>query len=509
MKNITQQQKIAIAQSTEQTEPWLDLILANLSEGVFVVSEEMKVLYANDAFAEIAHRPRMELIGLSLWELMPLPNLARSMMKKGSRQVISAEGLLALLGEHNISSGKHDLYIDLDASRIPGVEQIVFVVHDITSYRKTRTRLEQSYVDLEAEKVRIEAILSHIGEGLVTTDHKGRIQFINRAALDMLGGDKEEMTGKLYNKVIRCVNERGQEIPQNDRPLYQALTEGKRTFISTYYYFRKDGNRFPVAITASPLITHKKIAGAIMVFRDITLEKNIDRAKSEFVSLASHEMRTPLSYISWYAEKLLSGDAGKITVGQRKFLEEIYAGNRRMVNLVNDLLSISRIELGTFVIDPKPLDLRATIQSILDEVAPSIAPKELTIRKKIAEGVGEVVADPKLVRMIVHNLISNAIKYTPERGKVTVVVSQKDQDVLIKVKDTGYGIPQYQLPQMFTKLFRADNVRELGTEGTGLGLYLVKSVITQVGGRIWFTTKENKGTTFYVKFPLTWSTVKV
>jgi len=281
-----------------------------------------------------------------------------------------------------------------------------------------------------------------------------------------------------------------------------ARVIASRTLQKPYYYTKRDGEKFPVSISVTPVIMNGKIVGAINVFRDITHEKEIDKAKTEFVSLASHQLRTPLSAINWYTEMLLAGDAGKISKDQKQYLEEVYKSNKRMVELVNSLLNVSRIDLGTFAIVPEPVNLAEVSKSILTELTPMVKTKKMKIEENYDKSIKKISVDQKLTRIIFQNLISNAVKYTPEGGKVSVSIEKQDKNALIKVQDTGYGIPKKDQARIFEKLFRADNVREKETDGTGLGLYIVKSILEQSGGKISFESEENKGTTFYVTIPL-------
>jgi len=173
-----------------------------------------------------------------------------------------------------------------------------------------------------------------------------------------------------------------------------------------------------------------------------------------------------------------------------------------MVELVNALLNVSRLELGTFTIEPKPTNITEILQSLIKEMQEQIKKKNLKIIESYDLKVPKISVDSKLMRIVLQNLISNAVKYTPEKGKVEISLTTKEPSVLIKVADTGYGIPKAQQSHIFEKLFRADNIREKDTEGTGLGLYLVKAIIDQSGGKVWFESIENKGSTFFVSIPL-------
>lgn len=244
------------------------------------------------------------------------------------------------------------------------------------------------------------------------------------------------------------------------------------------------------------------IEGVIIAFRDVTREKEIDRAKDELISLASHQLRTPLSIVKWSAGRLIKR-ADALAKEEKQSLLDIYATNERMIKLVNALLDVSRLELGTFIVQPEPLILRSISESILSELRPQIELKEIKVKEEYSENLPWMETDPKLVRIVFQNLLSNAVKYTPEKGVIQISLShERPEEVLLTVADTGYGIPLKDQAKIFTKMFRADNAKEADPDGTGLGLYIVKLVLDEMGGRIWFTSAENQGTTFYVILPV-------
>jgi len=226
--------------------------------------------------------------------------------------------------------------------------------------------------------------------------------------------------------------------------------------------------------------------------------QELDRAKTEFVGLASHQLRTPLTAVSWYTEMLLKKDFGGLNLKQEDYLGEIYAGNQRMIDLVDDLLNTSRIDMGTLKIKPELVNVAEVMEDTLNEFSPQTSQKNISIEKKFSRNLPQVLLDPEHLGIVFQNIISNAVKYTPPKGKITVEMRRQNSHILVKIADNGWGIPESQQKKIFTKLFRADNVRKRDTEGTGLGLYIARAIVKKSGGKIWFESKENKGTAFYI-----------
>jgi len=293
-------------------------------------------------------------------------------------------------------------------------------------------------------------------------------------------------------------------VPFLERIVTKVLS-GKRVISDLnqpFYYIRKDKSKFPVASVITPIVLNKKIVGAVETFRDISKEHEADKAKTEFASLVSHQLRTPFATINWYIELLLSEDIGKLNKKQKQYLEEAYHASKRMINLVNILLSISRIEMGTTIIENKLTDIISLMEIILKENKLEIKNKKLRLHTIYGKNIPQIKVDPKQLSMVFQNLLSNAIKYTPLGGKIDMEISVKEDNVIVSVKDTGIGIPKSAQPYIFTRFFRADNAKENEPEGAGLGLYILKSIIDQMEGKIWFKSLENKGTTFYITFPI-------
>jgi signal transduction histidine kinase len=237
----------------------------------------------------------------------------------------------------------------------------------------------------------------------------------------------------------------------------------------------------------------------------------VDQTKSDFVALASHQLRTPISAISWFAELLLSGDSGRLTSEQRKNIEQVYASNQRMAALVGDMLTVSSLDMQSLPIAPVQSDLTELSRGALGDIKKSLlADRKLTIQEDYPDDLPSITLDPDIMRTILHNLLSNAIKYTPDGGTITIHISTSDKklhhgsagSVHIAVKDTGYGIPKAVQTKIFSKFFRGPNITDKDTDGTGLGLFIVKSLLDYVGGTVSFTSRKDVGSTFTVTLPL-------
>lgn len=331
---------------------------------------------------------------------------------------------------------------------------------------------------------------------IIFTDPEGTILYANKAVEKITGYSPKEVIGsnpRLWGK---------QMTKSFYRKLWQTIKHKKKLFTAEITNKRKNGELYIADTRIAPVLDEKNVnlLGFVGIEWDITKEKEVDQAKTEFVSLASHQLKNPLTVIRLYTNLILEQKLGKLVGRQKKALNQIKSANERMINLVNSLLNISRIELGRLTGKPELIKIASLTQNIFKELKPQIEKKAIIFKEKHPKHL-TIRQDPNLLTIILQNLVSNAVKYTPKAGKVIFKTSLSNGNLKFEVTDTGYGIPKKEQGKMFTKLFRASNIQEKEPEGNGLGLYLVKLVVDKLKGKIWFKSRENKGTTFYVTLP--------
>lgn len=343
-------------------------------------------------------------------------------------------------------------------------------------------------------------------DGLVITDAKRPdfpIVFVNEAFEKITGYGLLDVVGK------NCRLLRGTDREQPElQTLKKAIAEQKECRVVLRNY-KKDGSIFWNELTIIPSFDneHKLVSFAGLI-HDITKEKEIDRMKTEFISLASHQLRTPLSAVRWFSELVKGEKVGALNAKQKEYLQYISSSTDRLIELVNSLLNVSRIESGRLMVSPQPTHLQEMLSTLEKDLYLQFLQKQIKYQCVIEPTVPTISVDPNLIRQVYMNLLTNAIKYTPAQGTVQVYIKLHNDSVISMVRDNGFGIPKKDQERIFQKFFRAENTAKKFPDGNGLGLYLVKAVIDISGGQIWFTSDEDKGTAFYFTLPLTGSQAK-
>jgi signal transduction histidine kinase len=373
------------------------------------------------------------------------------------------------------------------------------------SLEKYRKLAEERLVLVRHYTRRLETLIDQMPVGIMIVEgRKGFPTMTNEAVFRLLGREIDaHKAGAEFSAAYGLEREDGAPYPADELPINLSLATGRQSMRSDIFIRQADGSRIAVRMACVPIREEsgEAAAAAIVVLEDMTAEYEADRQKSEFISIASHELRAPLTGIKWNADLLLEGDEGRLTPGQRAYVTHIREINDRLTELVNELLNVSRLEVGTVKLRPERLDLSALIDAVVKELSGPIEAK----RQKLLldrTHLPEIAADPRIVRQVLVNLISNASKYTPEGGTVTVTVGAEGDRVRVAVRDTGIGIPKAQQSQMFKKFFRAENAARGEIEGTGLGLYITKKAVEMSGGTIGFESLENQGSTFWFTLPI-------
>lgn len=363
--------------------------------------------------------------------------------------------------------------------------------------------LEATRAEMEREKAKDEAVLASIGDGVLVIDTNGKIVVANRALCALLGYTASELLGKKIVDAVPLMHEAGDVVPRNKRPELVVIS-GKESNVpstgSTYYCLRKDKTKFPATITIAPVLLNNHVAGIVEVFRDITKEKEIDRAKTEFVSFASHQLRTPLSAMKWLLE-LLQEDK-KITKKQREQLGDVYTSNERLIRLVSDLLSVSRIEAGKRTVEKTTVDMKKLIERCLEQCRHEAEMKEQKIKISLPKTPALIFVDPNLFTDVCMNLLINAIQYGYPKTTIDITAADTREGMYsIAIHNTGFTIADGDRGKLFTKFFRTAEAQKAKPNGSGLGLFIAKSAAEANDGKIWFESSKEKGTTFYFTVP--------
>ena len=340
-----------------------------------------------------------------------------------------------------------------------------------------------------------DAIISS-ADAVIITDIDADIIYVNPAWERLTGYSFDEVRGKNPRFL-----QSGKTPKEVYKKMWDALTSGSPFITEEIVNRCKNGSEFQEEITQTPVKRGGKTEFYIGITRDITRRKEIDRAKSEYVSLTAHQLATPLTIIGWNADALLSEKRGALGQDQREYLEQIKIAANSMRELSDTFLNAAKIEAGTLKLFLAPVALPHICDAVINGYVPTIKEKNIHIAKEYDEHLPEVISDERLLRIIVQNLISNSLKYTPEQGTVAISVKRSGVHFVLSVRDTGFGIPKDEQEKVFSKLFRARNVTTQQGEGTGLGLYIVKMAVNLLGGKIWFVSAEGEGTTFFVEIP--------
>ncbi len=456
------------------------------------------VLEANPSFEKISGFPSEEIIGEWIEKIFikeEIASIAEETLKQGS---VAAREICLLkkdgrgLAVHAFTKAR----IDKNSKPI-GYFLGLFDLSDIKKTEDELKRVQAALLNIledteearkraEEEKDKTQTIIANFTDGLLLFDKNHNLALINPKAESFFEIGKEKIIGKGLNDLV--------DIP------------GFKKLIGLVELEAKDIFRKELAVTADFILEVSAISmakgqtdlGNLIVLHDVSRERKIEKLKTEFVSLAAHQLRTPLSAIKWSLRMILDGDIGKISKDQEEIMEKTYQSNERMIALVNDLLNVARIEESRYAINPAPVNIVEICQSAVDSISDSFKKKGINFKFiKSSHKPIMVFADEEKLEMVIQNMLDNGLKYTDKPGKVCLSLKETMESVMVEVLDSGIGIAKSDQDRIFTKFFRASEAVLIEPAGSGLGLYMAKNIIESHGGKIGFRSKSGQGSAFY------------
>ncbi|MCT4456633.1 cell wall metabolism sensor histidine kinase WalK [Lactiplantibacillus paraplantarum] len=354
-------------------------------------------------------------------------------------------------------------------------------------------RVEESQESTEAERRRLDSVLSHMSDGVIATDRRGNITIINETASDFMDVTAEKAIGNSILDILKIRDDYSlRDLIENQDELMLDFSSNERDLILNAYF---------------SLIQRESgfISGLVCVLHDVTEQQKIDNDRKQFVSNVSHELRTPLTSLRSYIEALSDG-AWKDPEVAPGFLKVTQEETDRMIRMINELLSLSRMDSGTTRVDMELVNINEMFNYVLDRFDMILKKddnpaKYYTIKREFTKRDLWVEIDTDKFTQVLDNIMNNAIKYSPDGGVVTCRLLETHNQVIISISDQGLGIPRADLAHVFDRFFRVDKARSRAQGGTGLGLAISKEVVQMLGGRIWVDSVEGKGSTFYISLP--------
>lgn len=354
--------------------------------------------------------------------------------------------------------------------------------------------------DLSGKERWMLEVFTVIDDALFVVDRAGLIIFINPKAVALSGWSKEEAIGMPVDEVVKfSIDDSVQTVLSSSS---YTPHESPQEFTGKISLVRKDGSTNPVKSRAFPYFEKSgECLGTLILLEDATAEHRLIQAKDHFLSIVAHQMRTPLGSSRWCMDLLLSGDFGELPRSAHEAIVNLHASNQQMIELVNDLLDMAKFNRTGGVEEPSSVDALEVIENIFRFLELDAKRRRVVLVKKTDLNIPRISVPRRRFYEVVRNLVSNAVKYSKPGGRVTVSTDFLENRFHLSVEDEGIGIPADEQQNIFSKFFRASNAVHSHTEGSGLGLAVVKLFVEAWGGRVWFESVEEKGTTFHINLP--------
>jgi PAS domain S-box-containing protein len=377
-------------------------------------------------------------------------------------------------------------------------------------FGKKKPTTERLAGSLHDEKLKSSIILTAIDDGVVLIDTQGIIQVFNPAASKITGWTPEEAEGLDWRLVFKFVDAKGQAIADNEIVFARGLQTAQQLRDNSANLVSKSGKTVAVALSVSPLTDTAKVqTGIVAIFRDVSVERQDESRRADFISTASHEMRTPVAAIEGYLSLALNDKVANIDAKARDYLEKAHSSTQHLGQLFQDLLTSAKAEDGRLTNHPHVVEIGAFAEQLVSDLKFSAEKKGLFLESNLSTNGPEMkvvrplyyaYVDPDRMREVITNLFDNAVKYT-DTGKITIGLTGNEQVVQFSIKDTGHGIPVEDQTHLFQKFYRVDNSATRTIGGTGLGLFICKKIVELYQGRIWVESEFGKGSTFFINLP--------
>jgi len=396
------------------------------------------------------------------------------------------------------------------AGLLPMVASFIIWHHKSNQTDGSMSEGDKAYKNLASELSQVatesEVVINAIGDGVMAIDQQGVVKLINPAAQTILGWEKQDSLALNYKSILQLIDQKGAALTPDTNPIQQALNTNQEIRNNNLQVKTKSEKKLLLSLVASPI--GQSGSGAIVVFRDVTKERAEGREQAEFISTASHEMRTPVASIEGYLGLALNPQTAQIDQKARDFIMKAHEAAQHLGHLFQDLLDVSKADDKRLANNPKVIDVVQFTKDVVQGLNQQAVDKKLKLTfKPIPDDNSKNLApaynvnlDNDHIREILDNLIENGIKYTL-KGEVVVDVTGTDNQVVVSVKDSGIGIPPEDVPHLFQKFYRVNNEETNQIGGTGLGLYLCRKLAESMGGRVWAESIYKQGSTFYVSLP--------
>lgn len=402
------------------------------------------------------------------------------------------------------------------------ISMVIWIIYRTVSKHQHKTS-NTSWLSqqLETAKSQSDIILNAIEDGVVVIDDKKTIRLFNPAASRLTGWSQDEALGLDHTNVLQLLDGRNNPYAQDQNPFIKVLEESKTVRDNSAILLSRNKKQTAINLSVSPLLDqHNNISGAVGVFRDVSEEKQQARQRDEFVSTASHEMRTPVAAIEGYLALAMNDKVSHIDSKARGYLEKAHSSTQHLGKLFQDLLTSAKAEDGRLSNHPTVVDMGAFMDKLTEDLRFTAQKKGLNmeyiigtendarkITSSTSAGSTRVVTplyysnvDPDRIREVITNLFDNAVKYT-DSGTISLGLTGNEQVVQIYIKDSGSGIPAEDIPHLFQKFYRVDNSATRAIGGTGLGLFICRKIIELYDGKIWVESRVGEGSIFYINLP--------